>query len=719
MLNPSDRHLEFVKRLLALACALVWIIASAASLVGQSSQSTAHWPTIRGPAWDGHAKDERLADHWPKEGPPVLWTHELGQGYSSFIAWDDCIATQYQTLAGQFVVCFDANTGTTKWQHRYDWPYDPASVYPGPRSTPTYGDGFVYFTSPSGSVGCLNAETGKLVWSIELTKLFDVRMPGFGYSCSPILVDDKIILPIGSSEVSFVALNRSDGSVRWKSADSQSLAHRNGLDGKESIASYCSIYPITFRGRKCVVGYLQNALVGCDSETGELIWRFALSSGYDEHSAWPVYNEPHLWITGAFQRGSELLELTDDLSRPVRSIRQSKLMSNDIFSSVLHDGALFGFDLHEAQAKTHRTSRGIFRCIDYRSGDELWSIGNGRIRRDTSSASDSVSSDLTDANNGRAGSSDAVQVGHTTVLVADGKLILLNDLGELILAKANRERYEELGRVSILGGEICWTQPAIAQGKLFVRNQSRAACLYLGLPELLPEASRAKAITVDQVPQAKFQDVASILLGVEPEYLFDLPSFAWLWNWYWVSMVVFMVSFGLAQLCRVVTRSIATRSMREGSARGTRIEAGDSDHQVLFWLLAFALGLIGTTVLSRWTGEFVFTWQVCLYVAWHVAFLNMSSRTVQRSKLSRFQSASALVFLLGTCFVYFTLCRRLSLVFEWVFLVGFIAALPFNFASKKCFVSGRWRAAWQFAMTSCGYTAYYWSSVAILFLRSG
>ena len=95
------------------------------------------WHFIRGPNFNGHVAEEDLADSWPESGPPVLWTRELGQGYSSFIAWRDRVATQTQTLRGQFVVCLDANSGETLWEYRYGWPYDPAGVYPGPRATPT------------------------------------------------------------------------------------------------------------------------------------------------------------------------------------------------------------------------------------------------------------------------------------------------------------------------------------------------------------------------------------------------------------------------------------------------------------------------------------------------------------------------------------------------------------------------------------------------------
>ena len=680
----------------------------AVHLSENESVAKSSWPNIRGPEWNGHAQEQTLASNWPKEGPPVLWTRELGQGYSSFIAWDDSIATQYQNLSGQYVICLDANTGATKWEHRYSWPYDPAGVYPGPRSTPTFDAGSVYFTSPSGLLGSLNAESGRLNWSVDLEKRFKISVPGFGYACSPMVVDDKVILPVGAEEASLVAFDKRDGSIRWIAIDSPPKAAQTSGKPRESIASYCSVYPITFRNRKCVVCYLQNSLLCCDSDTGELLWRYSLSSGYDEHSAWPIYEEPYLWITGAFQRGSELLELTDDTEFPIRMVRQSKLMSNDIFSSVLHEGALFGFDLQEAQAKTHRTSRGIFRCIDSRTGQELWSVGSGRIQRSMNSDSN-ASSQIPKTIDGE------IQIGHSTVLIADGKLILLNDLGELILARASQDKYKELGRASILGGEICWTQPAIAKSKLFVRNQSRAACVFLGPPESLPDELRTNSLTVSQIPQSKFRDVASLLLGVEPEYLFDLPSIEWLKTWFWISLIgIIAISFALSRL-PICALWIYLQSGGATSRKGAL--PSKTAGNFVFHALAFLFGAFGTTFLSRWTHEFVFTWPVCLFVAWQVALANSSKKSVPRNGWARWQSTGSAVFLLGSCFVYFLLCRRLSLVFEWVFLTGFLATLPFHLAANSCFAGKRWAEIWQFLMTCLGFTAYYWASAAILFLR--
>lgn len=103
-----------------------------------------------------------------------------------------------------------------------------------------------------------------------------------------------------------IALDAADGTIVWQA-------------GNDS-ASYTPAYPITLNERPCVLGYLQNALVCHDRSSGELIWRHVLSSGYDEHSAWPIYAAPYLWLSSPFKAGSELLQLTSDQDRPVRTI---------------------------------------------------------------------------------------------------------------------------------------------------------------------------------------------------------------------------------------------------------------------------------------------------------------------------------------------------------------------------------------------------------------
>ncbi|MBN1589959.1 MAG: PQQ-binding-like beta-propeller repeat protein, partial [Pirellulales bacterium] len=149
------------------------------------------WPHLRGPRYNGVSAEADLADAWPPEGPPVLWIREIGSGYSGLIAVGSRVYTQSQTLYRQFVLCMDAETGETIWEHHYAWPYDHGGMYPGPRATPTWNAGRVYFAGPRGVVGCLAADDGRPIWSVNVVEKFGGRGIDFGYSCTPLVRDGK------------------------------------------------------------------------------------------------------------------------------------------------------------------------------------------------------------------------------------------------------------------------------------------------------------------------------------------------------------------------------------------------------------------------------------------------------------------------------------------------------------------------------------------------
>src|SRR5581483_2323889 len=107
---------------------------------------------------------------------------------------------------------------------------------------------------------------------------------------------------------------------------------------------------------------------------------------------------------------------------------------------------VFGFDLRQLQTSKHRKSRGEFRCLAWDTGKVCWSTD---------------------------------RIGHASVLAADGKLFLLNDSGELILARADPAEYRELARTQLFADETCWTPPTLDDGRLFVRSPSRGVCVYV------------------------------------------------------------------------------------------------------------------------------------------------------------------------------------------------------------------------------------------------
>jgi outer membrane protein assembly factor BamB len=634
------------------------------------------WPFVRGATLDGHSAETGIASEWPAEGPPVLWTREIGQGYSAFVAAPaDLIGrrrvyTQSQTLAGQTVLCLDGDTGDTIWSYRYDWPFEAAGVYPGPRATPTLSNDHIFFAGPSGLVGCLTADTGDLVWSRNVVEVFGGKGAEFGYSCSPTVVDRAVVLPVGGENASLVALRSADGGLIWK----------KGSDP----ASYTPAFPIERDGRKLIVGYMQNSLIIVDRQSGEPAWKLDLSNGYDEHSAWPIYQEPYLWISAPFRSSSQLLEIpaTDSTETELRRVWKNRLLSNDVTSSVLVDGHLYGFDLLEAQSKVHRPSRGKFRCVEFETGVEKWSVGTGRpIREDSVNAP-----------------SDEPFIGQCGIVVADGKLIMLNEVGELILARVNSEHYEELARTMVLGGELVWTPPILSDGRIYIRNHSRAVCLYVGMPEEL--LVDQPVLTVSDVPQSDYYDLAATLLSIEPEYAFDLPSDEWLWNWYQTSIWILVGASVIAAVVQLVVR----QSRKQVAGRFTFVTS------------SFLVGALGTTFLSGWTGDFVFTWPVCVFVAFDGLARSLKwKRDVLAGRKEKLKDWGRVAAFLAVSMVYFLLCRRLSLVTEWVFLVGFPVALPFSrIAARFDQRPGAKAVIVSATATLLGFTAYYAAAVKLL-----
>ena len=520
------------------------------------------WPHLRGPNYNSTCDETSLAETWPDEGPLVLWVKEIGQGYSGFSAVGGRIWTQRQTSYFQTVMCLGGSTGRLVWEHKYGLTYQAAGMYPGPRATPTWHDGRVYFAGPLGQVGCLRADDGQLLWSVNVNETYGGLGTDFGYSCSPTVIDGKVILPVGGEGASVVALDANDGSPVWAAGDQP--------------ASYTSAIPITFQGRQLIVGYLQNAVALHDLKTGQLCWSHKLSAGYDEHASLPLYQEPHLLLSGPFRAGAELYELSveapeetnDAAGLTARRIWHSNRMSNDVASSILVDGYVYGFDLRDIQSKARRPSRGEFRCLDFKTGEVQWS-------------------------------SD--QPGHASVILADGKLILFNDRGEVLLVRPTPEAYEELARTEVFGGEICWTAPSLENGRLYLRSPTRAACLYVGKTDRLKQEHLASARPASEIPQARKVDLAWLVSG-ERDCPADPPDLSELLKWYSVSL---LYALGGAALITVLVWVVASRRW---SNRGPLVV------RAVFWGTLLLLAIAATPVGNRLGTSFLFTWPAALFV---------------------------------------------------------------------------------------------------------
>lgn len=627
-----------------------------ASVFFHGATAWADWPHLRGPSLDAVSTEIGLAESWPIQGSPVLWSRELGQGHSGFIIAEGMVFTQRQTLGGQYVLCLNPDTGQTIWESRYDWAWQPKGAYPGPYSSPTWYRGRVYYASPAGQVGCLDAKSGASLWSLNVREQFQGQGFGFGYAITPYVADDLVILPVGGPSASIVALHADDGRTVW----------RTGSDP----ASYCPAVPITIQGQRCIVGYLQNALILVDFATGKLLHRQSLSSGYDEHSAWPLYREPHLLLLSPFRLPAQRLELRPGPEGAILCSLQwtSRELCNDILSSVLYRGHVFGFDLKQQQASAHRPSRGAFKCLDWDTGAVRWSTD---------------------------------RVGHASVLVADDKLFMLTDAGSLILARADSREYVELGRMQLFADEICWTPPSLLQGRLFARSSSRGVCIYVGRAEDLP--GELSPIVLEPAPRSWRLD-STLLMTREREYPNDAPSPKEMTLWFGIGVISLCGAALVTGLAVIVGRCALGRYP---ACSG------------LFWGIAFLLGLLGPNVFSAFLDRCLFTWPLSLYVAFHATVLACLKAEQPPGKTrSNWHARIVIVGFLFVCYGYFELCKAVGMFIGWSFLFGFPLAFPMTFLAAHSTIK---RKCWWIGagLTLLGFAAYFWGGWGLLLWKVG
>jgi hypothetical protein len=639
--------------------------------------SAGDWPFLRGPNFDGSAPSETLPDSWPAAGPPVLWERPLGQGYSSFAARKDRIWTLDQSSFQQNLVCLDAGSGRTLWEYPCGAPYEQLGIYPGPRSTPTLSENRLYFVSPDAVVHCVDATTGRGDWTVDLQKQFHGKGTEFGYSASVLVLNGMAIVPVGGEDAGVVALDAATGQVRWKNGSQH--------------ASYATPTPIQLNGQTLVVTPMQNHLVIHEPATGRLLWQESLSEGYDEHSISPLYREPILVMTAPFRAGATAKTLTldapsdDPATWTLKADHRwhSKEFSSDVLGSVVANDAIFGFDLRDPQAKAHRPSRGLFRCLDVDAGKTLWS---------------------------------SEEPGHANVLLADGKLLLFNDRGELRLARASREKYEELGRLAVFADEVCWTFPALSDGRVFVRTQSRAAAIQVSPPSTTPG---------DTVSPASFANISvrpvwsrfrlGQILGGEREHPFMRAALDELRRWYLASVALVWLTASL--LSGAIKRGRCRRSPLPSGAIATTNELGpvldvipaNTPRGLLVTpFLWIAFGIIATPLANLRTDDFVFTWPAALFggLLLVVAGADVPNRWLRRTCDAAF---------LALCLGYFLTLRSQSLPHEWVFLIGLLPAAPFAWWWKRNQpTAGPIKEAF---LTLAGFSTLFWTSAAWAPLR--
>jgi outer membrane protein assembly factor BamB len=367
----------------------------------------ADWPNWRGPDYNGISTESSWQTDWPAEGPKILWTATVGTGFSSFAIVDGCVLTMGNADEQDAVICLDAATGEERWRHTYAEPLSPQLYEGGPNSTPTIDGNRVYTLSRRGKFHCFDLADGSVQWAIDLVADHGITVPEKGHwgLSGSPLVQGELV--ILNAGRAGMAFQKASGKLVWKTGD--------------DAAAYATPVPGRLNGKPTLLVFAAKALVALDPETGSEFWQFPWETSWDVNAADPIITGNRVFISSGYGHGAALLEVSAD--GPV-SVWSNKNMRNKMNGSVLVDGYVYGCDEKK------------LTCLDINTGKKQWST----------SAS-----------------------GQGSLMVADGKLIILSDKGELIIADASPEAFTPIAQAQVLGGK-CWTVPVLANGRIYARN---------------------------------------------------------------------------------------------------------------------------------------------------------------------------------------------------------------------------------------------------------
>ncbi len=387
--------------------------------------SPGDWPCFRNTHQDGRIEGATIATDWEANPPLELWRHPIGLGWSSFSVVGDYLYTQEQRGDDEAIVAYHAETGEPIWQHSYPARFYETVAGAGPRGTPTFHEGRVYSTGATGVITCLDATTGKAVWTRSLEDDVQAEVPEWGFSSSPLIVNGLAI--VYGENAGLVAYDLSTGELKWQ--------------GDTGRRSYSSAQLENIGGVDQILMLTGDGLTSLSPTDGVVLW---------EHE-WPIPGmsrvvqpsvlkvsdtDSAIFIGTGYGNGTRCIVVSKDgedwnIDEEWTS-RHLKPYFNDF---VLHNGFLYGFDGN------------MLACIDGNTGKRQWKMrgyGHGQL-----------------------------------VLLLDQELLLvISETGELALVKADYRKGVEIAKMPSVSGKT-WNHPVIAHGKLFVRNGEEAVCYQL------------------------------------------------------------------------------------------------------------------------------------------------------------------------------------------------------------------------------------------------
>jgi outer membrane protein assembly factor BamB len=392
-------------------------VSEPASAAAQSA--TPDWPQWRGANRDGVAASFREPRTWP-ETLTRQWTLEVGLGYAAPIVVGNRAYLFTRQEPNEVMRALDVASGTVVWESSYPAPYKPSPAATrrhgtGPKSTPVFAAGRLYTLGMSGIVTAFDAATGKQLWQKPAPPV----EPLYHTAMSPIVDRGLVIVHVGGhNNGALTAFDAGTGDVKWAWPG----------DGP----SYASPIVAELAGIRQVITFTQENLVGVSAATGELLWRRPYAVRATRNAVTPIVVGQTVIVSGLEKSVSAFTLVRRDGAIVPEDVWDNAEVTMDMSTGVVIDDTLYGFSPR---------SSGQFFAIDAKTGKTLW-LTEGRVAE------------------------------NAAIVRAGSLWVALEDDAELVIARANRARFEPLRRYTV-ADSATWAQPVIAGTRLLVKDVSK------------------------------------------------------------------------------------------------------------------------------------------------------------------------------------------------------------------------------------------------------
>jgi len=379
------------------------------------------WTQWRGPARDGSVSARDAPAKWP-ESLQRVWRVEIGEGYSSPVVAAGRVFVHGRRDPEEIVVAINLADGKVVWEQKYQAVFKKnqyaVQMQKGPNATPLVIDNRLFTLGVTGIVDAWDTASGRLLWTRDFSKSIDSSQLFCGTAASPLLVDGRLVVQVGSDVHGgqVLGLNLATGATEW--------------EWKGLGPGYASPIAINTGGLTQLVTLTEGSIVGLDGKTGKQLWSVPFPDEYHENISTPLWTGSYLVVSGTRQgTHAYTFALTDGKTWSAIEAWKNPDVAMYMSSPVMGDGVIYG---HSSKKK------GQFVAIDAKTGALKW------------------------ASDGREGE-------HASLLLTPQNVVFLTNGADLIVAKRNTPAFTVEKRYQVAEAST-FAMPVLLGSRILVRD---------------------------------------------------------------------------------------------------------------------------------------------------------------------------------------------------------------------------------------------------------